>query len=116
MMNKMKNVSELIGSIIRKSERTVHKWRYLFFNNEGELPDNQLEKYQQERVLWQNEDLNEAASDYVRANAVVKGMTSISFCHWIINETLLPNSILDPGYRRSVKCPNCKFVAPRIGV
>ena len=51
-----------------------------------------------------NEELNKAASDFVRKNAVVKGqpnLTSHSFSRWV-NQSLLPNSILDPGYTRSI--------------
>ena len=59
---------------------------------------------QRQGIVWLNEELNEAASSYVRQNAVVKGrpnLTSHSFCRWV-NESLLPNSVLDPGYPRSV--------------
>ena len=41
---------------------------------------------------------------YVRANACVKGhpnMTSIDFCRWV-NETLLANSTLEPGFPRKI--------------
>lgn len=87
-----------------KSERTVRELRYSFIENSGSFPDSQQGKYRREGVLWQNEELNEAATDYVRANAVVKGkpnLTAVSFCCWV-NESLLPNSILDPGYPRRV--------------
>ena len=94
----------LISSLIGKSERTVREWKYDFLSNGGQFSDTEQGKYRREGVIWQNEELNEAASDYVRKNAVVKGrpnMTSIAFCRWV-NESLLPNSILDPGYPRSV--------------
>ena len=82
------------------------------FQHDGEFPHIQQKIYQWEGMLWHNQELNEAASDYVRANAVVTGfanMISISSGHWI-NQTLLLNSILDPDYPRSM-CSNCKVVA-----
>ena len=94
----------LISSLIGKSERTVREWKYDFLSNGGQFSDTEQGKYRREGVIRQNEELNEAASDYVHKNAVVKGqpnMTSIAFCRWV-NESLLPNSILDPGYPRSV--------------
>lgn len=96
--------ADSIASLVGKTERTVREWRYMFFSSNGEFPDSEQGKYQRQGVLSQNEELNEAARDYVRANAVVKGrpnLTSRSFCQWV-NESLLPNSILDPGYPRKV--------------
>jgi len=98
------DAANVIASLIGRSERTVREWKYDFFKNGGDFPDSKQGKYQREGILWQNEELNEAASDFVRNNAVVKGrpnMTSISFCHWV-NEVLLPNSVLEPGYPRCI--------------
>ena len=56
------------------------------FQHDGEFPHIQQKIYQWEGMLWHNQELNEAASDYVRANAVVTGfanMISISSGHWI---------------------------------
>ena len=101
---KPSHAAESISSLIGKDERTIREWRYKFFKNQGEFPDSEQGKYQRHGVLYHNEELNEAASDYVRANAVVKGrpnMTAGSFCRWV-NENLLPNSVLDPGYPRKI--------------
>ena len=100
----MSEAAELIGSMIGKNERTVRQWKNVFFLNEGSFPDSLQGKYQRQGILWKHEELNEAATDYVRSNAVIKGkpnMTAISFCRWV-NESLLPNSVLDPGYPRKI--------------
>ena len=73
-----------------------------FFKNTGLFPDSEQGHYQRKGILWQDEELCEAARDYIRSNAVVKGrpnLNAVSFCRWV-NESLLPNSILDPGYPR----------------
>lgn len=52
-------------------------------------------RYQRTGVLWANEELNKKVTEYVRANAAVKGkpnMTLIEFCKWV-NKTLLPWSL-----------------------
>ena len=80
------DAANVIASLVGRSERTVREWKYIFFKNNGNFPDSKQGKYQRDGILWQNEELNDAASDYVRNNAVVKGrpnMTSISFCHWV---------------------------------
>ena len=44
------------------------------------------------------------ARDYVRLNVAVKGrpnLTAATFCRWV-NEFLLPNSTLEPGFPRKV--------------
>ena len=90
----------LIASFMGKNERTIREWKYSFVENGGNFPESQQGNYRRKGILWQNEEMNEAASNYVRANAVVKwkpNMMSISFCR-CVNESLLPNSILEPGY------------------
>ena len=56
--------------------------------------------YQRSGVLWTNETLNKQATRYVRENAAKKGkanLTAGSFCQWV-NESLLPNETLEPGF------------------
>ena len=68
------------------------------------IPDSEQGHYQRQGLLWYDEELCEATRDYVRANAVVKGrpnLTSISFTHWV-NDHLLPNSVLGPGFPRHI--------------
>ena len=51
-----------------------------------------------------NEELCERARVYVRENAAPRGrpnLTARAFCQWVDNE-LLPNYTLDPGYPRRV--------------
>ena len=101
---KKTDAAESIGQLIGKNERTVREWRKTFCDNAGSFPDSEQGHYQRQGVLWQDEELCEAACDFVRKNAVVKGkpnMTSISFCRWV-NEQLLPSSILKPGIPRHI--------------
>ena len=101
---KKTEAAEVIGHLINKSERTVREWKTTFYANDGSFPDSEQGCYQRTGVLWRDEELNEAARDYVHQNAVVKGrpnMTSASFCRWV-NDTLLPNSILEPGFPRHI--------------
>ncbi len=77
--------------MIGKNERTVRQRKNVFFSNKGNFPDSLQGKYQGQGILWTHEELNEATTDYVRSNAVVKGkpnMTAISFCRWV-NESLI---------------------------
>ena len=53
-----------------KNERTIREWKYSFVENGGSFPESQQGNYRREGILWQNEEI---ASDYVRANAIVKG-------------------------------------------
>ena len=95
--------SEYAAIMIGKGERTVRRWRADFMLN-GSIPDSQQGHYQRSGVLWSCESLNKKATTFVRANAHVKGrpnLTTHSFCQWI-NETLLPNESLEPGFPRRV--------------
>ena len=67
-------------------------------------------------ILWQNEELNEASIDFVHVNAVGKGrpnMTSRSFVDG--STSLLPNSILEPGYPRSISVKTARRWLHEIG-
>ena len=96
--------AEYAAMMVGKSERTVRQWRVDVIRNDGEMPESKQGRFQRSGVLWRNEDLNKRATEYVRANAAVKGrpnMTLVDFCKWI-NDTLLPNSTLEPGFPRKV--------------
>ena len=70
----------------------------------GSIPDNKQGKYQRSGILWSSEELNKKACKCVRENANVKGkpnLTTASFCRWI-NDELLPNVSLPPGFPRRV--------------
>ena len=91
------------------------------------IPETKQGKYVRTGVLWQNEELNQKACEYIRANQCVKGepnMTAISFCKWI-NKRLLPNSALEPGYPRKISVETARrwlhhlsfeIVTPRKGI
>ena len=54
-------------------------------NNEV-IPESKQGRYQRSGVLWNNEELNKLAADYVQNNSFVKGkpkMTAFNFCKWV---------------------------------
>ena len=119
--------AEMAAEMIKKSDRTVRQWRSDLVNNDGIMPCTKQGKYIRTGVLWQNEELNKKASDYVRANQNIKGkpnMTVTEFCKWINND-LLPNSTLEPGYPRNISLETARrwlhqlgfqFITPRKGI
>ena len=95
--------AELAAIMIGKSDRTIRQWRTDFGVHKA-IPDSMQGRYQRTGVLWSSESLNSKAKTYVRENANVKGcpnLTTHSFCHWV-NDELLPNEILEPGFPRKV--------------
>ena len=96
--------AEYAAQMLNKSDRTVRRWRSSLIENDGVFPESKHVKHQRTSVLWKDEDLNKKATNYVRSNAAVKGrpnLTSIDFCRWV-NDSLLPNSTLEPGFPRKV--------------
>ena len=94
----------LIGDVVGVSNRTVREWRNQFVINEGCFVDSEQGRYQRYSVLWHNEELNKAARQLYKKNTCTKckkDLTSISFCKYE-NESLLMNSILEPGYSRNI--------------
>ena len=70
----------------------------------GEIPEIKQGQYQRTGVLWKNEILSKKACRYIRDNAVAKGKPNLtvgSFCQWV-NEDLLPNETLEPGFPRKI--------------
>ena len=66
------------------------------------FPESQQGCYQRSGVLWQNEELNESVCKFVRENGCVRGkknLTCATFCKWV-NDSLLVNNVLEPGYPR----------------
>ena len=54
--------------------------------------------------MWNCESLSQKAAQHIREKASVKGasnLTSLSFCQWV-NEELLPNEVLEPGFPRRI--------------
>ena len=92
------------ASLVKKSDRTVRRWRSTLINNNGVLPESGQGRYERSGVLWQNEELNKKAVEYVRDNVSVKGhpnLTTVTFCKWV-NEYFLLNCTLGPGFPRKI--------------
>ena len=51
-------LAECGTSMVKKSNRTVRRWRSALINNDGVLPESEQGRYQRSSVLWQNEELN----------------------------------------------------------
>ena len=96
--------AEYAASMMKKSDWTVRRWRSALIDNDGVLPESEQERYQRSGVLWQNEELNKKAVEYVQDNISVKGrpnLTTVTFCQWV-NECFLPNCTLEPGFPRNI--------------
>lgn len=109
--------AELAGLMIMKSEKTIRDWRAKFFANGGVVEETKQGRYQRSGVLWRNEDLNKKAARYIRENAFVKGranLTAGSFCSWI-NQELLPNETVEPGFPRKVSVDTARTWMHELG-
>lgn len=107
---------EYAAIMMGRSERSIRQWRTDYFEN-GEILENKQGHYQRTGLLWSNEKLNKKASEYVRENANVKGapnLTSASFCSWI-NDFLLPNSCLEPGFPRKISVETARCWLHHLG-
>ena len=58
--------AEYAASMMKKSDQTVRRWRSALIDNDGVLPESEQGRYQRSGVLWQNEELNKKAVEYVR--------------------------------------------------
>ena len=95
--------AELSGMMIGKSDKAVREWR-AYFNDNGEIPESKQGKYQRSGIVWNNEALNKKATRYIREHANVKGQPNLTvrmFCQWV-NDDLLPNETLEPGFPRKI--------------
>ena len=109
--------AEYTATMINKSERTVRRWRSGLIENDGVLPESQQGRYQRSGVLWQNEELNKKATEYVRGNAAVKGrpnLTTVDYCIWV-NESMFPNSTLEPGFPRKISLETARLWLHHLG-
>ena len=53
--------AEYAATMVKKSDRTVLRWRSGLIDNDGVLPESQQGRYQRSGVQWQNEELNKKA-------------------------------------------------------
>ena len=100
----MMNAAKYAGLLVDRSERTIREWRKAFFDNNGEISESKQGRYQRTGILWSNEELNHKVCEYVRQKCCVKGQPNMrlrDFCSWV-NDVLLPNSTLEPGFPHHV--------------
>ena len=112
-----KETPVVVGEILQKNERTIRRWMVDFESNDGEFSDSQQGYYIRNNTLMSNEELCEKAREYVRDNAAPRGrpnLTSRSFCLWV-NNTLLPNSVLEPGFPHRVSVETARKWLHQLG-
>ena len=91
------------GIVVGFNEKTVRKWRSDFYDNSGEFSESCQGKHVRPFVL-DDEECKSKALLWLRQHANQKGqpaMTSARFAQWV-NEVLLPNSHLNPGFPRNI--------------
>ena len=67
--------------------------------------------------MWSDESLNRKAAKYIRENASIKGkpnLTVSQFCQWV-NDDLLPNETLVPGFPRKVSLESARKWMIKLG-
>ena len=109
--------AEYTGIMLGKSEQTIRRWKANFIENGYKLPESKQGRYQQSDILWSSEEVNRKATKYVRENANVKGrpnLTAPIFCQWV-NESLLPNLNLEPGFPRRISVETARQWLHRFG-
>ena len=89
--------AEYAAIMVGKSDRTIRQWRADFEVNKA-IPDSQQGRYQRTGVLWSAESLDTKVSKYVRENANIKGHPKPHYSLFRVNDELLPNEILKPGF------------------
>ena len=56
--------AEYAASMMKKSDWTARRWRSALIDD-GVLPELEQGRYQRSSVLWQNDELNKKAVEYV---------------------------------------------------
>ncbi len=101
--------AKLTARLLERSDRSVRKWRSAVIKSKGSLPKSKQGTFQRNGVLSKNEELTEMARKFVTNNSSVKGkpnVTTFDFCRWV-NESLLQNVTLEPGFPRKVSISTC---------
>ena len=109
---KKTDTAAAVSEVLQKNKRTVRRWVDDFASNSGEFSESQQGHYAR-MTLMSNEEICKRARVYVRKNAAPKGrpnLTAVAFCYWV-NNNLLPNSTLEPGFPRRLS-GNGEKVAP----
>ena len=91
------------GMVVGSNEKTVRSWRNNFYANHGEFTESNQVRHARPFVL-DDEECKSKALVWLRRHAYSKGdpaTTSTRFACWV-NEDLLPNSHLPPGFPRSI--------------
>ena len=76
------SAAEYVATMVKKSDRSVRRWRSEVIDNDGVFPESQQGRYQCSSVLWQKEELNKKAREYVQAHAAVNPIAGVgAFMH-----------------------------------
>ena len=105
---KVKDASELVGSLVCKNEKTVRTWRRQFYHNVGSFPLSSQGMYNRYSVL-NEEDVKEKALAWLRKGAYDKSSVSKLTVHSFlafVNTELLPSCDLPENAptRISLRC------------
>lgn len=75
---KITAASKIVGKYIKRSHKTVEKWRVDFLKGEGELPEFLRGTYARMDSVASDENLTMAAKEYVPENAFRKGAANMT--------------------------------------
>ena len=98
-----------VGLLLCHNEKTIRAWHHDYYRNQGHFTESKKGKHSRQFIL-DDEDLRQKATQWVRANATVKGkpnLTGAKFSAWV-NTHLLPEAELAPG------CPH--EIQPRTAI
>ena len=93
------------AAVAKFLQKTVRCWIDDCVENDRVFSDTQQDHYVRNNTLMSDKELCEKARVYVKANAAPQGrpnLTSSAFCQWVNND-LLPNSVLEPGYQLALQ-------------
>ena len=91
------------GHIVGYSERSIRSWHTDFYSNKREFEESLRGKHSRPYVL-DDEICRKKALPWLHERAYDKAqpsMTAATFANWV-NSDLLPNSVLPPGFPRSI--------------
>ena len=92
-----------VALVVDANEKTIRTWRNDFYENGGDFTESGQGKHNRPYVL-DDENCKKTALSWLRENAYQKdkpNLTAATFASWV-NNSLLPNSHLSPGFPRTI--------------